>query len=67
MGQTAPALTLPGSFALDETFFTQDIRLSRAFPLGDDGMRLLLFAEVFNLYVECDYGEAGFLRGTSAS
>ena len=49
-GQSAPVLTLPDRLALDDNFFTQDVRLTRTFPLARDGMRLLLFAEVFNLF-----------------
>jgi hypothetical protein len=49
-GQTAPFLTLPDRFTFDDSFFTQDVRLTRTFPLGGDGARLLLMAEVFNLF-----------------
>jgi hypothetical protein len=49
-GQTAPPITLPDDFSLDDTFFTQDVRVSRTFSLGSNGIRLLLLAEVFNLF-----------------
>ena len=48
-GQPAPPLTLPADFSFNDNFFTQDLRLSRTFPLGTEGVRLVLFGEVFNL------------------
>lgn len=49
-GQPAPTLTLPADFSFGDSFFTQDLRLSRAFPLGTERVRLVLFGEVFNLF-----------------
>ncbi len=48
-GQTATKLTLPKNYALNDGFFTQDLRLSRIFSLGSESKRLVLFGEVFNL------------------
>jgi hypothetical protein len=47
---TAPRLTLPANYVFDDGFFTQDLRLSRSFPLGKERARLSLFGEVFNLF-----------------
>jgi hypothetical protein len=49
-GQTAPRLTLPGSYSFDHNFFTQDLRLSRTFVLKTERLRLVLLGEVFNLF-----------------
>lgn len=49
-GQTAPTLRLPANYAFDDVFFTQDLRISRAFSFGASALRLLLFGEVFNLF-----------------
>ena len=49
-GQLAPTLTLPADFSFGDNFFTQDLRLSRAFPLRGERVRLVLFGEVFNLF-----------------
>jgi hypothetical protein len=49
-GQNVPRpLTLPDDYSFDDTFFTQDLRLSRTFPIGTRGARISLSAEVFNL------------------
>jgi hypothetical protein len=48
-GQPAPTLTLPADYSFNDGFFTQDLRLSRTFPLGGERARLVLFGEVFNL------------------
>jgi hypothetical protein len=45
--QHAPRVTLPDRYSFDDNFFTQDMRVTRTFAVGR--MRLLLFAEVFNL------------------
>ena len=47
---TAPRVTLPADYAFNDGFFTQDLRLSRSFPLGEERVRLSLFGEVFNLF-----------------
>ncbi|MBA2647474.1 MAG: hypothetical protein H0U81_11830, partial [Pyrinomonadaceae bacterium] len=49
-GQPAPRLTLPADYSFGDSFFTQDLRLSRTFPLGTERARLILFGEVFNLF-----------------
>ena len=49
-GQTAPFVTLPDRFSLDDKFFTQDLRLSRAFSFRSERVRLVLLGEVFNLF-----------------
>src|ERR1700741_4804707 len=49
-GEIAPRLTLHADYSLGDTFFTQDVRLSRTFSLGSDRVRLVLLAEVFNLF-----------------
>jgi hypothetical protein len=48
-GQIAPSLTLPANYSFDDNFFTQDLRLSRTFPLATERMRLVVSGEVFNL------------------
>ena len=47
---TAPRVTLPASYAFNDGFFTEDLRLSRSFPFGKERARLNLFGEVFNLF-----------------
>lgn len=49
-GQTAPPLTLPTDYSFGDSFFTQDLRLSRTLTLGAERVRLVLFGEVFNLF-----------------
>jgi hypothetical protein len=48
-GQIAPHITLPDDYAFNDNFFTQDVRVTRTLALGKSRMRLLLFAEIFNL------------------
>ena len=48
-GQIAPRLTLPANYSFNDSFFTQDLRLSRSFSLGSERVRLVLIGEVFNL------------------
>ncbi len=48
-GQIAPRLTLPAKYSFHDSFFTQDLRLSRSFSLGSERVRLVLIGEVFNL------------------
>jgi hypothetical protein len=48
-GQIAPRVTLPASYSFNDSFFTQDLRLSHTFSLGSEHVRLVLFGEVFNL------------------
>jgi hypothetical protein len=49
VGQLAPVLRLPDSFALNDAFFAADVRLSREFHTANS-VRFLLFADVFNLF-----------------
>jgi len=48
-GQIAPRVKLPADYSFNDSFFTQDLRLSRTFSLGSERVRLVLLAEVFNL------------------
>jgi hypothetical protein len=65
-GQTAPRVTLPADYAFNDGFFTQDLRLSRAFPLRRERARLLLFAEAFNLLNVANLvGYSGNLRNAT--
>jgi hypothetical protein len=48
-GQTAPLLTLPVNYGFHDSFFTQDLRLSRTFSFRSERVRLIVFGEVFNL------------------
>jgi hypothetical protein len=47
---TAPRLTLPAGYGFHDSFFTQDVRLSRTFPLRSERVHLALLGEVFNLF-----------------
>jgi hypothetical protein len=49
-GQIAPTIELPADFALGDSFFTADLRVSHTVPLGGERARLVLFGEVFNLF-----------------
>jgi hypothetical protein len=49
-GQLAPRLELPADYAFGDGFFSQDLRLSRTFPIAGERARLILFGEVFNLF-----------------
>jgi hypothetical protein len=49
-GQMAPSITLPPHFSLDDNFFTQDVRLSRAFAFGPRRTGVTLLLDVFNVY-----------------
>src|SRR5262249_7535983 len=49
-GQIAPRITLPSNYSFNDSFFTQDLRLSRSFSLSREQVRLVLFGEVFNLF-----------------
>jgi Carboxypeptidase regulatory-like domain len=48
-GQTAPLLKLPDSYSFYDSFFTQDVRVTRTFPVGIARARLSAFVEIFNL------------------
>jgi hypothetical protein len=49
-GQTAPRVTLPADYSFNDSFFTQDLRVSRTFSFGSERVRLVLLGEVFNLF-----------------
>ena len=49
-GQKATPLVLPDNYALNDNFFTQDVRVGRTFSLGKERVGLTLFGEVFNLF-----------------
>ena len=48
-GLPAPSLKLPTKFSFNDNYFTQDLRVSRTFPLGNERGRLIVYGEVFNL------------------
>jgi len=48
-GQIAPRLTLPANYSFNDSFFTEDLRLSHTFLLGTERVRFILYGEVFNL------------------
>ena len=48
--QAAPCITLPSTYSFFDNFFTQDLRVTRTLALGDQGARLAVFGEVFNLF-----------------
>ena len=48
-GQNAPHLTLPANYSFNDNLFSQDLRVSRTFSLGNERVRLVVLAEVFNL------------------
>jgi hypothetical protein len=48
-GTSIPLVTLPAHFEFGDPLVTQDMRLSRNFPLGEH-LRLALIGEVFNLF-----------------
>jgi hypothetical protein len=43
-------VTLPAAYAFNDSFFTQDLRLTYTLPLRGDRARLLVLGEVFNLF-----------------
>jgi hypothetical protein len=46
----ARRITLPATYRFFDDFFTQDLRVTHALPLGRRGVRLVVFGEVFNLF-----------------
>jgi hypothetical protein len=48
--QKAPRITLPEHFSLDDSFFTQDVRVSRTFVFGPRRAGVTLLVDVFNVY-----------------
>lgn len=57
-GQDAPTLTLPQSYSFEDSFFTQDLRIARQFEFAHPRARLLLFADVFNLFNNANHAQA---------
>ena len=47
--QRAPRLVLPDDYSFNDSFFAQDLRLTRTFSPGVRGARAAVFVEVFNL------------------
>jgi len=48
-GQVFPKITLPANYELGRSFNSQDLRISKAFSLHTERVKLKLFGEVFNL------------------
>jgi hypothetical protein len=48
-GQLAPYITLPPHFSFDDNFFTQDVRVSKAFLFGPRRFGVTLLMDVFNV------------------
>ena len=62
---TIPRITLPGRYAFGDNYVTQDLRLSRTFPIGER-WRLTVLGEVFNLFNVANLaGHSGNLRATA--
>jgi hypothetical protein len=49
-GQHAPTIQLPASFSFNDSFFTQDLRVTRRFRLGSARQQAALVVDVFNLF-----------------
>lgn len=49
-GQIAPVIQLPERFSFNDSFFTQDLRLTRRFSLGAARGRVEVSLDVFNLF-----------------
>jgi hypothetical protein len=45
----APRIRLPDEYSFADSFFTQDLRVSRSFRLGSSAIRLFVYGEVFNV------------------
>ena len=58
-GQTAPRVTLPEHYSFDDSFFTQDLRITRSFALGVRSARLVVFADVFNVFNTANHVQYG--------
>ena len=43
-------ITLPATYSFNDNFFTLDVRLARVFAFGSGKVRVVLSAEVFNLF-----------------
>ncbi len=49
-GQIAPVLQLPPSFSFNDSFFTQDLRVTRRFRLGSTRRQAAVVVDIFNLF-----------------
>ena len=47
--QVARRVMLPAAYSFFDNFFTQDLRITRTFPVGRGSSRISVFGEVFNL------------------
>ncbi len=64
-GQLIPRVTLPANYEFGDSYFTQDLRLSRAFAFRER-WRLALIGEVFNVFNVANLtGHSGNLRETT--
>jgi hypothetical protein len=58
-GQMTKRIDLPADFALGDTFFAADLRVSHTVLLGGERARLVLFGEVFNLFNVANFVDYG--------
>jgi hypothetical protein len=50
-GQPIPQLTLPASYELEDSFHSQDIRLTKRFTFGEnERFTIAIFGEIFNVF-----------------
>jgi hypothetical protein len=66
-GTRAPAITLPASFAFDDRFFSQDIRLSRTFAFGSHRQSVTVLVDVFNVFNVANLVQFGGNLGSAAT
>jgi hypothetical protein len=50
LGHAIPSITLPTNFSFPRSFNSQDLRLTKAFRLHGDRVRLSVFGECFNVF-----------------
>ncbi len=50
LGHPIPEITLPSNFSFPRPFTSQDIRVTKAFALHGERVRLAVFAECFNVF-----------------
>jgi hypothetical protein len=50
LGHPIPAITLPGTFSFPRSFNSQDLRVTKAFRLHTERVRLAVFGECFNVF-----------------
>ena len=50
LGHPIPSLTLPANFAFPRSFNSQDLRVTKVFPLHGERVRLALIGECFNVF-----------------